>query len=457
MPPSSVLVRNISATEVGHKRSRRGGVERKGPVAVSHITPNTTEFLIVSFEGPDQYAQAGGLGVRVSQLAESLAEAGFSTRLLFVGDPDLPGEEVKVDGKLTLVRWGQWISKFHPQGVYAGEEDKVRDMNENLPAYVLEEVVGPASQRGRSVAILAEEWHTAEALCNVSDLLHWHGLRRRTVLFWNANNIFSFWRINWARLGYAATITTVSRYMKHYMWGMGLNPLVIPNGIPPRLLEPIDGGQTARLRTLLGGDIKLFKIGRFDPDKRWIMAIEAAARLKSLGYHVIFPIRGGIEPHGGDVLATARYRGLSVQDVTAQGRTIDACFAALEQAPKADVLNLRFFVPDEFVRLLYAASDAVLATSGHEPFGLVGLEGMAAGGVVFTGSSGEDYAVSSENCIAIETDDPGEIVQNLIYLKDNSPIADRMRVWAKDTAERFTWPKVLYNLFSKLEYVAARQ
>ena len=28
----------------------------------------------------------------------------------------------------------------------------------------------------------------------------------------------------------------------------------------------------------------LFKIGRFDPDKRWLMAIEAVARLKYSGH-----------------------------------------------------------------------------------------------------------------------------------------------------------------------------
>ncbi|MCL4544129.1 MAG: glycosyltransferase family 4 protein, partial [Chloroflexi bacterium] len=64
------------------------------------ITPSTAEFVILSFEGPDRYSLAGGLGTRVTELAQALAEGGFRTHLFFVGDPHLPGEEHLVDDKL---------------------------------------------------------------------------------------------------------------------------------------------------------------------------------------------------------------------------------------------------------------------------------------------------------------------------------------------------------------------
>lgn len=47
----------------------------------------------------------------------------------------------------------------------------------------------------------------------------------------------------------------------------------------------------------------LSKVGRFDPAKRWLMAMDAAAQLKAEGFRVVFPMRGGIEPHGAEVLA----------------------------------------------------------------------------------------------------------------------------------------------------------
>ena len=50
----------------------------------------------------------------------------------------------------------------------------------------------------------------------------------------------------------------------------------------------------------------------------------------------------------------------------------------------------------------------MLANSGHEPFGLVGLETMAVGGVACTGCSGEDYAVPGYNALVLETNDPRE-------------------------------------------------
>jgi glycosyltransferase involved in cell wall biosynthesis len=242
--------------------------------------------------------------------------------------------------------------------------------------------------------------------------------------------------------------------MKHVMWRWGVNPLVIPNGIPERLLGPVDAELAARLRNLYAGSLFLFKIGRFDPDKRWMMAVEAAARLKERGQHVVFPLRGGIEPHGGDVLGYAYARGLRVVDVTTTDRTPAGGLAALTAvAGTGDVYNLRFFVPEALARAMYGAADGVLANSGHEPFGLVGLEAMAAGGLVFTGASGEDYATSMSNCVVVETDDPEEICASVLYLREHPALVERMRVAARQTAARFTWEEVIANIVSKLEYV----
>ncbi|HEY8745012.1 MAG TPA: glycosyltransferase, partial [Chloroflexota bacterium] len=379
---------------------------------------------------------------------------GYRTHLFFVGDPDLPGEEVLEGGRLIYHRWCQWLSRMYPSGVYDGEDAKLRDFGHSVPSYITREIVAPAAAAGRVVAVLAEEWQTADATSTLSDHLHAAGLRQHAVLFWNANNIFGFDRINWGRLGYTATLTTVSRYMKHFMWRLGINPLVIPNGIPARLLGPVDSDLVARLRHMYAGSLLLFKIGRFDPDKRWMMAVEAAARLRERGQRVAFPLRGGIEPHGADVLAYAYSRGLRVVDVTCRDRTPEAGLQALAAvAGRGDIYNLRFFVPEELSRAIFAAAQAVLANSGHEPFGLVGLEAMAAGGLVFTGASGEDYASSMSNCVVVETDDPEEICANVLYLREHPALVERMRVAARQTAERFTWEEVIANLISKLEYV----
>jgi glycosyltransferase involved in cell wall biosynthesis len=422
------------------------------------ISAQNTVFLLVSFEGPDQYSKAGGLGVRVAELSEALAENGFETHLLFVGDPNLPAHEVRFDGKLHYHRWCQWISSYYPDGVYQGEHQKLNDFNDSVPRFVTDEIVRPAAEQGRIVAILGEEWHTTEAMCRTSDLLYFNGLRDRAIQFWNANNLFSFYRINWPRLTFTSTITTVSRYMKHAMWSLGTNPLVIPNGIPRRALAPVDEAAVSRVRQMLGGDPLLFKIGRFDPDKRWNMAMEAVARLKGMGLQPVFPIRGGIEPHDREVLSNARSMGLTIREVTAHSRSVEDCIAAMESAAgQADVLVLRSFLPDEFVRIMYRAADAVLANSGHEPFGLVGLEVMGAGGIAFTGSTGEDYAIPFENAMVLDTSDPGEIVGYMMHLRHHPDDMDAIRKGARRTAATFVWDRVIDNLLSKLEYIARNQ
>jgi hypothetical protein len=87
------------------------------------ITPDNTQFVVLSFEGPDRYSLAGGLGVRVSNLCQSLAASGYQTHLIFVGDPKHPGEEISDEGRFVLHRWCQWISDYYPDGVYHGENE----------------------------------------------------------------------------------------------------------------------------------------------------------------------------------------------------------------------------------------------------------------------------------------------------------------------------------------------
>src|SRR5450755_4497616 len=97
------------------------------------ISPENTLFVLLCFEGPDVYSTAGGLGTRVTELSEALALQGYTTHLIFIGAPDKPDVEVRVDGRLILKRWSQWISKYYPNGVYDGEEPKLQDLTIAFP------------------------------------------------------------------------------------------------------------------------------------------------------------------------------------------------------------------------------------------------------------------------------------------------------------------------------------
>ena len=420
------------------------------------FTPDRTAFVVLSFEGPDLYSQAGGLGVRVKGLSRSLARRGYDTHLYFIGDPDLPGEEILEGGKLHQRRWGQWISAQHRGGVYDGEEGKIRDWNLSLPPNVIDKVIAPAAAAGGYVVVLGEEWHTSWSMSLISDMLYRRALRDRVVMLWNANNTFGFHRIDWAALTLAATLTTVSRYMKFEMWDWHQNAIVIPNGIPRSSIADADPAAVAELRAAAAADYLCFKIGRFDPNKRWLMAVSAAAYLKRHGSKVKLLMRGGKEAHGGEVINHARQQGLVVIDA-ATPPDVAGLAALLRANATADVINLTTFVSDELLAIIYPACDAVLANSGHEPFGLVGLEVMAAGGLAVTGSTGEDYAEAYRNALVVETSDPVELVTELALLKERPGLALRMRKRGRTTAREYVWEKVIDQLLLRVEFAAALQ
>ena len=419
--------------------------ERRSPV-----------FVILSFEGPDVYSQAGGLGVRVKGLSRALALLGYETYLYFCGDPDLPNEEDIEGGRLHLRRWCQWISAMHREGVYDGEEGKIRDWNSSLPTSLIDGVIAPAVAGGSDVVLLGEEWHTSWSMKLISDLLYDRGLRDRVVMLWNANNTFGFHRIDWGALNNAATVTTVSRYMKVRMWDRGQNPIVIPNGIPAESIKEGDPAVDAELREAASADHFWFKIGRFDPDKRWLMAVSAAAYLKRRGRAVKLLIRGGREAHGSEVIDHALNQGLEVRHAETPPDAAGLA-ALLRESRDADLLNLTTFVDDSLLRAVYSASDAVLANSGHEPFGLVGLEVMAAGGLAVTGATGEDYAEPYRNAVVLETDDPVEITTELSALKERPRLVAQMRKRGLATARDYVWANVIDQLMLRVRFAAARQ
>ncbi len=419
--------------------------------ALPQLSTENTEFVILSFEGPDSYSLAGGLGVRVNHLSSTLSDMGFRTHLFFIGDPWLKGEETRKQGRLVLHRWCQWISRYHPKGVYDGEEGKIYDFNDSIPRYVVDNILVPAFEQGKTVAILGEEWQTAEVMCRISDLLEASGRRDRVLMFWNANNTYSFHRIRWEKLTRCVTITTVSRYMKHLMWKMGINPLVVPNGIPRSLLGKVDEGKARCVQEALKAEIILCKVARWDPDKRWDAAVEATAELKRRGVKTALVARGGIEPYGQHVMDYARALGLHVCEARVKRENTTGYLEALQGAARADFVHVRSPLPLGFLRVIYRAADGVLANSGHEPFGIVGLEAMAAGGVAFTGCTGEDYAIPFVNAFVMETSDPLEIADHVMYLKRYPKESSRIREAARRSARQFTWDAAARNLIRKLE------
>jgi len=399
------------------------------------------QFHILSFEGVDAYSRIGGLATRIDGLTGALAGHGLETHLWFVGDPSKPGYERH--GDLHLHRWCQWISAYKPNGVYDGEFEKASDFAASLPRALVTDWLMEHIERGGHGVILAEEWQTVHAVLHLDWILKQTGLRERTSIFWNANNTFGFDNIDWTRLAGAATITAVSRYMKHSLEERGVDALVIPNGLSADAFLAPDRAAVTKLRQSSRDRIIIAKMARWDPDKRWLGSVHLIGELKRHGWRPLFLARGGTEPHGRDVLAAARAAGLKVVERSTAKGDVAGLLAAVADVGDADMVHLDTPIDADGRRVLLRGADAVLANSAREPFGLVGLETMAVGGIACTGCSGEDYAIPGHNALVLQTGDSNEFMGMYVQLRDDPAKVQAMRRAGRATARQYEWPEVI--------------
>jgi glycosyltransferase involved in cell wall biosynthesis len=344
--------------------------------------------------------------------------------------------------------------------VYDDTERKIEDLCLWLPRHIAD-VVEDDLANGRRTVVLAEDWHTAWPLIAIHDELLRRGVRDSATLAWTANNRFGFDRIDFAKLADAATLLTISRAMKHLMWQSGVNPLVVPNGMPEEMLAVPPTVEREVVRTAFHGRPVFAKVGRWALDKRWVMALGAVAELRDRGEAAVLLARGW----NGTAEASAHYRELRAH-ADALGLTWTTCDdvganesemadALASAAPiDAGVIEITCPVAGRQLQTLYAAADAVLANSGFEPFGLVGVEAMAAGSIVVTGATGEDYLVPFHNGFALDTDDPTEIVRCLDWLRRHPEREWAMRTAARETACRYRWVDVIERLALALDLVS---
>jgi glycosyltransferase involved in cell wall biosynthesis len=193
-------------------------------------------------------------------------------------------------------------------------------------------------------------------------------------------------------------------------------------------------------------------VARWDPDKRWLLAIDTVGELKRHGWRPLLIARGGVEKHGEEVLARAGAVGLRVVEHASNDPGPEGLLASLDRKREADVISLRSPLSADACRVLYRAVDAVLANSGHEPFGLVGLEAMAAGGLACTGSTGEDYAVAGWNALVLQTADPQEFLRHFRRLQFNPAEARAIRQRGVLTARQYVWHEIVRrNLLPHLQ------
>jgi glycosyltransferase involved in cell wall biosynthesis len=199
-------------------------------------------------------------------------------------------------------------------------------------------------------------------------------------------------------------------------------------------------------------------MARWDPDKSWLETVQIVVKLRELGKKPLLIARGGREPYGAAVMQEMRRAGLRIVERGFRGGDPRNMVEALADLGRADVVQLVTHVDPDSKRALFRASDVVLANSSHEPFGLVGLEAMAVGGIACTGFSGEDYAMPGRNALVLQTNSPAEFIGLYRQLETDREFEIALRRAGRATARHFAWPEVLRtNLVPRLELPLPRQ
>jgi glycosyltransferase involved in cell wall biosynthesis len=157
-------------------------------------------------------------------------------------------------------------------------------------------------------------------------------------------------------------------------------------------------------------------------------------------------VRGGIEPYGREVLRIAAELGLHVEERVLLSPNESEIIQLLDGLEETDILSLLTPLNRKTCSLLFRAADAILANSSHEPFGLVGLEAMAAKGLACVGNTGEDYAVRGYNALVMDTDDPREFLGAFGRVKNDRGEGRGLREAGQRTARQFAWPTIIQKI-----------
>lgn len=415
------------------------------------ISPNNTTFVLLSFEGPDKYSLVGGLGTRVSELSNIIDFNGFENHIFFIGAPYMP--EVSKIKNTWRRRFCRRISMKYPDNVYSGELEKLDEWNKTAPESVIEQVVIPSARKGIMTVILAEDWHTSESVIRLDQLLREKNLREYCVIFWNINNEYGLSAVNLKKLASICTVTTVSEFMKKRIRQIySIDAAAIPNGIPSRIIGEPDQKLKDIIRSCFQGMI-LQKVARYDSDKNWICAIETIALLKQKGFAPHFLMRGGAQSYRTEVICKILDLNLKYVTVSLKNPTFESIIESFIRYKNFDIIELDFFIPEDFLMLLYGAADMVFANSTYEPFGIVGLEVMAKKGIAIVGKTGEDYAVNLKNSLRTDSESPEELEKIISKIMKDKQLNSDIREAGIQTAKSFTWDKAFSILRQNIDAI----
>jgi glycogen(starch) synthase len=373
--------------------------------------------LILSWEYPPLIE--GGLARHVRKLAENLVLQGVETHVVTRGQEGAVAEE-EVEGVVVhrvqeperprdLGEFVTWVEHMNADMLAVGVE--VGDRYDFDLVHGHDWLVAVAgnhlANRFRcplAVTIHATEYGRHQGWVDEHPQSHIHGVEN-----WMANR--------------AERVIACSAYMREHVsdiYGLEESRIaVIPNGIDPADLVPVDDLDTLRSRFAAPDERLVLLVGRLVYEKGFQLALEALPGLIERVGNVRFIVAGS---------------GTAEQELR-------------EQATRLGLDDHGTFVGwigDDVLHSLYRIADLTVVPSIYEPFGLVALEAMASGCPCLVADTGglREVVPNDDVGLRFRSRDPDSLGEMAERLLTDAQLRDRLVAEASEHVLTFDWADV---------------
>jgi glycogen synthase len=384
--------------------------------------------LILSWEYPPLIE--GGLARHVRKLSENLVEQDIEVHVLTRGHEESPAEEDRGGVIVHRVRepkrprelgeFVTWIEHMNADMLAAGVELGDRYDFDLVHGHDwLVAVAGDhLAKRFRCplvVTVHATEYGRHQGWVNDHPQSHIHGVEK-----WMANR--------------AERVITCSAYMREHVadiYGLEERRIaVIPNGIDPSELVPVDDLDHLRAQFAAPDERLVLLVGRLVYEKGFQLALEALPGLIERLGDVRFIVAGS-GTHEAELRKQASELGLD-EHGTFLG-----------------------WIGDDVLHSLYRIADLTVVPSIYEPFGLVALEAMASGCPCLVADTGGLREVVPNESVGLRfrSRDPESLGTMAERLLTDDELRERLVAEAQEHVLTFDWADVARQVAAVYEGV----
>jgi glycogen(starch) synthase len=388
-----------------------------------------TRALILSWEYPPLIE--GGLARHVRKLSENLVDQDLEVHVLTRGHEESPPEEERGGVIVHRVREPErprelgefvtWVEHMNADMLAAGVELGDRYDFDLVHGHDwLVAVAGDhLAKRFRCplvVTIHATEYGRHQGWVNDHPQSHIHGVEK-----WMANR--------------AERVITCSSYMREHVadiYGLEERRIaVIPNGIDPTELVPVDDLDRLRAKFAAPDERLVLLVGRLVYEKGFQLALEALPKLIERLGDVRFIVAGS-GTHEAELRKQASELGLD-EHGTFLG-----------------------WIGDDVLHSLYRIADLTVVPSIYEPFGLVALEAMASGCPCLVADTGGLREVVPNESVGLRfrSRDPESLGTMAERLLADVELRERLVAEAQEHVLTFDWADVARQVAAVYEGVA---